>query len=291
LFVATTNSQILTSFKGSEGVDTARSYAKKNAITSPHLVFMGTSSMVITIGSIPVPVKFEMNTGKSAAWVYVFRSGDDTTKKMAIFVLKSYLGTIVQSSPVDQILQSGAIIHPNKNLDSVKWIDSDVMAGHFRNNTEFMDFYNSRSDSAQSFVGLYVNYNVPGLAIDEPYWGIVVSDSQKVKYCNAEAVTGDIICSPITSVETTLNINAKHLNVSPNPLTGDVLSIELPYESTISTPKLVIYNSNGIEIASYRLQSGLVQYQLPVGGLINGTYYINLTYDNSNYFAKFVINR
>ena len=119
------------SFKASDGLSKAQS---TTTLPNPELWGIGTIDTTV----MSIAVKFDMSTGTSNAWLYVFHSRTTDSLKICgvTYFLGSLFGYEVPASSGYDILP----FKPTKTLSGFTWIDSDVMAQKLRDNSEYKSF-------------------------------------------------------------------------------------------------------------------------------------------------------
>ena len=88
------NAQFLEKFAAYEGLDSARNSVSQVGYENPKLLLVLTSNDSLSFSGIPISVVFDMNTGKSEVWIYVFADAADTTKITGMITFNTVLDYI-----------------------------------------------------------------------------------------------------------------------------------------------------------------------------------------------------
>lgn len=268
---------ILVQFTMKKHVEFARGKAKESGLSDPKLVAGLTTNQELEYMGQTINVKFNMETGKSDMWVYVFKEGNDTTKLNAQLILETIFGRQSINVPLEDIEATDYSL--SSTLDGINYADSDEILKIIKENEIFADFYSKNNPLDQFSVALFSSLDLEGLTNNEPYWGFVMSKGVNFKLCGVHAVDKTVFCSP--DIVSVIEIEeANRMSAYPNPA-EDVIEIEnFPINGDFK-----IYDAYGraIEDVPYFIKSNGIT--LKIDSLTSGIYYLR-TEDNYILFMK-----
>lgn len=284
------NAQFLEKFAAYEGLDSARNSVSQVGYENPKLLLVLTSNDSLSFSGIPISVVFDMNTGKSEVWIYVFADAADTTKIIGIITFNTVLGFVTYPFGLEDF-DIKELITEFKYLDDVIWNNSDFFAEKIRSNTEYNEFYENHQPLSKFQIALAVNTFFQTLNWGEAYWLLQMEGKGENHECSVHSLLGTTDCNTITSVA--LNeIMKEYLKVFPNPA-SDYINIDLPEISDNQEIVFYIYDLNGNEIDIFKRpgDSKQVHFSLSQKEYSNGIYYIRYSINNQQYSIPFIIEK
>ncbi len=284
------NAQFLEKFSAYEGLDSARNSVSSLGYENPKLLLVLTSNDSLSLTGIPISVLFDMNTGKSEVWIYVFADAADTTKITGMITLNTVLGFVTYPFGLEDF-DVKELVTEFKYLDDVNWNNSDFFAEKIRNNTEYNEFYNSHKPLSKFQIALAVNSFYQSLNWGEAYWLLQVEGNDAKHECSVHSLLGTTDCNTITSVALNEIIN-EYLKVFPNPA-SDYINIDLPEISNYQEIVFYIYDLNGNQIDVFEKPGDTKQVHLSLNQkeYSNGIYIIRYSINNHQYSSPFIIER
>ncbi len=241
----------------------------KAGMTSPELMAVGTISGQLP--NVPLALEFDLKTGESTVWVYVFKSADDNSDVRAIGVVKLILFFMAQEISLADL--GGLPIEPDAKIDLDKWkIDSDGFVKKLWENGTFTDYLDVYPNTKLEMLGLGVNFANP-LDPNAATWGGVFSDGDSPRLtCITNAETGETICFDLPAGVPDETI--QNIEISPNPFSQFAT---INYELTNSgNVELKVYDMLGNEVAELvndYLDAGIHSSVFNAAGHNEGLYY------------------
>jgi hypothetical protein len=261
--------QLMNSYKAKDGIEEARSWLKTNGMKDPRLILLATTSQEIDNSGIKIKIVFDFESGKSQAWIYLFRDAIDTTIIKGVAVAKTFLGTQVIEIPYQDMMPDSMSVNMNISIEKYSYFDSDIASKKFKENSVFADFYNMTKPQDMLTMALFVSDGFGSVnGSPEPYWGIIMVKNGTQKMCVSQAVNGEIFCTnDIINGVKEINNTDKMLSY-PNPaeeyLNIDNIPISDKYE---------VYDTFGRRV-DVRYSLGGNSLRLNIGGLSSGVYYL-----------------
>lgn len=243
VFIEAHSQDTLQQFTAKEGLATAIQTAKDSEIENPQLTFVGTANQVIQLGVVQVEVKFDINTGKSTSWVYVFYDAK-SNDFYGWIVFNSKLGgyNTLPFDP-DQLVEEGINLNKDYTLEGIEWFDSDSTASRYRNNLEFYNFYMKKQDPDQFYAAVFNNSFIQALDIGEAYWALSVTNDNNVETCSWEMSTDYMLCGSEVLAVAERNLLTDDINVQPNPASEYITLTGI--KDLSGSARIVIYSVNG----------------------------------------------
>lgn len=219
------NAQLFQQFLPGKCRATAETQAKG---TNPgsQLIAIGTMKATIPLGFADVNVSYNLQTGKSESWFYVFRSDTSTS---AILYLSNALVACF-AVPLEDV---GI---PDEGLGTVElpgfFLEGETLMGHVSQDSNYQKYRTMYPDSLPSVVLLSTSPGAfLGFPPGTPYWIISFAPGRPPNQtsgmnCFVHAQTGETICvlTP-TSVQ---QANGKgQVSIHPNPV-DDVFTASIP---------------------------------------------------------------
>ena len=130
------NSQLLTKFKASEGLSKATQVAKDSGMVNPELVAIFTAAGEYNTGQMNITLEYDKDKGTSTAWIYLFRSPNNTSVMRAFAVAKLFI-FLGAEIPLNQF---GNIPITPETPISGTWIDSDKLMTNLKANQTYTSF-------------------------------------------------------------------------------------------------------------------------------------------------------
>lgn len=263
------NAQGFDYFKANEGLERAREQAEGTGYENAKLVFIGTIKQTFDLGVAgELTIELKIEDGTSNGWVYLFRANDNLEDMVAYLVVKSgLLGFLPFPVPVTDLLEGGIPIEPEYTLDDVEWIGSDVACQRLRETSEFMDYYNAHPEPDQFMFGLFKNSLYEFIDVGAAMWGVSIRDEITGKTCGVDAVTEEVYCSNISSIEE--NTSNQNIFISPNPAFDN---INIEFSEYPEYNKLYIFNQLGQIVKTVEIQSNNVS--ISIDTMPAGIYYV-----------------
>lgn len=289
-FFIETNAQTLIQFKSKDGMTFANTEAKK-ASTDPKL--RSIASIAGTFSS--QNLSFDLSTGKSSIWVYVYQDGTNKDSIIAVpvlyvsvFTINNYINakSLISNLPLTDFLK----YLPSSLLSTTSWIDSDIMGKDVLANTDYKTFIGKNPNEKPSVLGMGNNELNPLLKKGDPYWTVTIGDATTTKSlnCSVQAITRETSCISITSVEEEFALNNPAF---PNPAKSFVY-FTVPDNFISDEAMLELYSNDGTKILENKIfKSDGNKFHLPTDFLTNGSYFIKVGNSNLNFVQKFVVNR
>ncbi len=275
-------------FTALQGLPTAQSSARET---------LGEDASVVLIGAPGAfefqsfNFSFDIDTGRSNAWGYVFHS--KSSGELATYIVIRFLAY--------QAFELSTLPFPipgnlTTELDtSGTYADSDNMAERLKTDTAFQNYQTDLPESLPQFVTFSQvidpdSLQLPnGFPIDQETWTIsFTGGGDSTMTCFVASGTGEVFCrriyGPPTSSPRTEEGVVASLRVAPNPARDHVLiSLQGYSPAQLSSSRLVLINSIGQVVAdlteSFR-GNGNRQAELSVEGLPAGHYRSLLTGEN-----------
>ncbi len=290
-FCFSTYAQYIVSYSAIDGIEVARNKAKTTEDDELKLLMIMTSNGELELNGIPLPIKFDINTGKCEYWIYAFINTKDTTEIRFIAVLK-FLGNPLQGFNANIVGYDVTRLNISEmiKLDSINWIGSDSLVERLKVDDDFMEFYGNNNQ--QTDVSLSINTDNPLLNFGEPYWQLTIGSDSFKRTCFVNAISGDITCDEITSVESNSIEISNDLLIYPNPA-NDYINIRLPETSNNLETQFSIFDIYGRELERFSSipQNNEIRHILDQKVFSNGVYYLQYSLKNQNFSVPFVIER
>jgi len=285
-FAAFDTSAQFTTFKASEGLSTAQSLA--NAVggnfTNMEVFIVGTASQ--TFG--PVTVAFDLSSGKSTAWLYLFRSKENKDSVKAYGVVKvPFLGFQAMEIPYGDIV--GMIpFQPDATLKDVTFIDSDAMMTAIRNNSVYKAAATADQSIKLSYCAVAVN-PLPIYTVGDPYWAAIFTTQHEKVQCVLNSKTGSLDCF---SQEVSVNESVDNLTISafPNPASS-VIFITIPKNIQSAEYTFGLFDQSGNKVTDLKAPTfGETEtVSVAVEALPAGAYFLRFASAKGDYNTKFVV--
>ena len=271
--------QIMNPYKAKDGIEDARSWLKNNSMKDPRLVLLATTSQEIDYAGTKIKIQFDFETGKSQAWIYLFRDEIDTSLIKGVAVIKTFLGVQVIEIPYKSLMPSNLNVNLDISVEKYSYFDSDIASQKFKENTDFADFYNKTKPEDMITMALFISEGFDGSLELQPYWGIIMQKNGTQKMCVSQAVSGNIFCTPDLINGVNDFNNSEKLSSYPNPAEDYINIDNIP-----SSDKYEVYDTFGRKVdINYSLGGNSLR--LNIGGLSSGVYYLR-TSGNSILFIK-----
>lgn len=259
-------------FSMKKHIEYARQKAKETGLLEPKLLCALTSEREFEYFGTKFQLKYDLSTGKSDAWIYVFKEKNDSNVVHAELVVETVV--TVLSLPVTQLQLDLPMMTKNVTLDDVNYEDSDVIIPIITQNIDFIDYYNQNQPFDQFNIIIANAAQVYNLIPNNPYWALAMEKNKIIKFCYAHAFTKEFACSS-EYVSINDNNNSK-INMYPNP-SSDLINIDNFPDNEF----FEIYDVYGSKIDNIPFQvnnNGLV---LDIKNLTSGVYYLRT---KQNYF-------
>lgn len=272
-------------FKAKEGLPTAIQAAKDEGMENPLLVMVGTMTETINFQGMDINIYFDLETGTSNMWAYLFKA-EDSEQLLFFGVVK--FGVIYFAIPTDptEIITNNYALDPTKAIGDAQWMDSPEMADRLKATPELISFLEDHPEPDMVMVMLFYNSLLEDLPKDEVFWAYQVNDEEVSKSCAVNSVSGDVICSSITKVETL--ISADRISAYPNPAES-VVTIDLNENFELSRDNIELFDSFGREITG-KVNISVYGFKLMIDvvSLSPGVYYAKLKSGRNAIFAPVV---
>ncbi len=283
--------QLTRATKAKEGIDKAVEIAKDSGYTDPELLGIGTSPGDYDMGGFQIEIKYDYKTGKADGWAYMLRAADDTSKRMAVAVSKTFLGTYLAFGvPFDMLGDLPSFTSKKIDIDNI--MDSDEMADYLNKNQKFNDYIKANKDAKLEVVGCFKNSSNPVFELGEIYWMLNLRNEGKIMICAVHAETGETQCNSLTSVAE-IPDDLYENQVYPNPADG-FIKLKLTEEVFNQELEISVYDLNGSRIlhydSIYEISEGEFL-NIPVKNLSAGYYYLVIGSSNDLVSKPFVITR
>lgn len=273
-------------YLASEGLQKASDQAETSGMTNPELIFAGTINRSIAVGQFNLDVSFNLDNGKSDIWLYTFRSADDhdnTASYAVIYFMSQFvafpvaLGDYIADIPftADMALPDFGTI-----------IDSDRMAEIFRNYDDFTNYMDAHPEPETMMIGLFMNSKYEFMNFNEPIWAAMFIDLGDTYVCGIQAISEDVLCSDISSVDDASLSESTRL--FPNPA-ANCVNLEFPSDFALIAPETKIFDSFGSEIQISDVAIYGNRLVVPVSNLSPGAYFIKAKIADKIIYKPFVI--
>ncbi len=286
----TANAQFLEKFTAKDGLETAKNAMSSSNYQNLKLLAVLTANAELEYSGIPIIVTFDLNTGKSETWIYIFTDASDTTKRAGVSLFKSGDMFIPQTFDGSDI-EIDEILKEFKYLDDVEWNDSGFFAEKIRANQDYQNFYEANKPLDKFQIALAVNSIFPELNWGEAYWLLQASGNSVEHECSVHSLHGTTDCKNVIS-DVFDEIVKNYSKVYPNPA-KDYINIFLPEISNQIETQFSIFDIYGREIDRFsaNIESNEIHYLLNQKGFSNGMYFIKYLINNKLYTIPFVIER
>lgn len=232
----------------------------------------GTQLFAIMTSMAPdSPMPLDLNTGKAALWIYLFKSVESPTQGLLIILFKfDSAFFMLPGEEIDELPED------LQSIESNNWINSDAMISELKKNNSFSSYLESNPEilSVQIILSyaassLSEEMPIPPQFMDKLIW---IASINEDFHCFIDALTGETFCisAPSEVVETKLNNNLK---AYPQPA-SDLLEITLPENSSCN--KVEIYNIFGQLISDFTPTANNNVISINTTGLNTGTYIVKM---------------
>lgn len=282
-------SQLLESYKPTDGLSHAIDKAKSDGISAPQLLLIGTYNG--SLAGSGIVLNYDLNAGTSTAWAYLISSQSDTNIKSTYVVTQaSILGakTWLALKLDNAIITSKIPFMPTQSLNEIKWIDNDIASSYILKNDKYVTYKANNPSSSVEFVGLAVN-TYPFFQQNQPYWLYMFKNNSTPDFiCGVNALTGETECTSYSSVNESSNDNGK-VTLYPNP-SSDNIFIKLSDQSdNFHYESIKIFDNTG-NLCKYfpannYFNSNIIE--LPVSDLSTGNYIIEIRINRNIQYINF----
>ena len=264
----------LQNFKASEGLPKAQTAASDANLPNPELIMVFTANQTFNYQGTEIKITFDITKGTANAWIYVYRSRDNhqLLKVFGVYkvILLGFMSTEVDPS---QIIGTGLPVNPEGVIPG-GWKDSDAAAAVFRNDQDFMTFYNAHTNPELFVFTLFVNDAYNYIPKNQLYWGMSIIDKGNEKSCATHAFNLDFTCGTIFSVDES-NTEITALELYPNPAHDNIMITGFSGKCLIT--KLEILNLSGEKVKELlpdNSSTGIINADIKV--LESGTYILRI---------------
>ena len=265
-----------------EGVSTAEKKISDSLGAGTDLI------AVATVGGLPIqgiPLEFNLDNGKSLAWIYAFRteSGDIAT----VAVVRLIIFTAFSLPEVPLPLPEAILQDVNKEGT---YSDSDKMLEQLEKDQTYSNYRKKLPESNPSLVilGQILDDDSDRIPDDFPLaqsiWTVsFTGQGDSAMTCWVATGTGQTFCfqNPFSSVDEENRQRGTTVTVGPNPA-RDIITVTLHNLSTAtSRVHLGLFNSLGEEVLdlSSRVSLSGSSFSFETGALPAGLYHLILTED------------
>lgn len=261
LFPSTT-AQAQTQYSAKDGIAAATKNAKDSLAPDAVLTFIGTTGALERLApgtTLPITIQYDLNTGKSSAWIYVFYSPSTSQNRMVGVVSLGFLGYLAFG-----LGQLPLPIPGSQNVvDMTKtYSNSDKMMTKLKTDTAFTRYRTQFPTMPPTlvFLGDFIandSLKLPGgFPISEQMWTTnFVGGGDSSMTCLVSTQTGATFCQRIAAPTLgthDIPVTPAYANmfISPNPSNGSTrVSIVLPAAvSPAQGVTVALFNAGGARV-------------------------------------------
>lgn len=248
------------SFLAKQGLEKAIAAAAADGITNPELLLVMSMKRTITVtnpldqSDLDIEVQFNIDDGTSNVWLYLFRSADDHEMKATIGVVKVMIVGLYAQKISDfefEIPVLGSDF--DETLNGVNWIESDQMAGIFKQESSLMDFIDANPNPETEVVALSMNPEFPFISEEMPAWYYAILANDDSHICVLNNNNQSVVCQDdFLGVEEVLG--SDDIGIAPNPA-NDFIGLDIPESYNKINANVSIFDAYGREVYSAELKS------------------------------------
>lgn len=273
-------------FTALEGLPTAQTAAEASLGDDAYPVLIGAPGDFDFQG---FPLRFDLESGRSSVWGYVFYSPSK----------EEFFSLIVVRFIIYQAIELGSLPFPVP-LDGVgelntaaTYADSDEMIVRLESDTAYRQYRSDLPDASPAFLSLSQlletdSLELPnGFPVGQGTWTVMFQGGgDSTMTCFVASETGEAFCRRIYGLPTSgVHDPADHdaqtaapaLTVTPNPAGGDVtISISGKTERELAGSRLLLYNGAGqvaLDLTGSLVANGYAQARFPASLLPAGLYH------------------
>ena len=271
-------------FTAREGIETATTTAKEALGNDAELI------MIATPGSFDyqgLNLSFDLNTGKSNIWMYIFHSpsSGELASYMVVRLLTYQtfdLGTVPFPLP-DTLINSVDM--------SGTYANSDAMVNRLKTDTAYQKYRKDLPDAKPQFISIGQMFggdslDLPnGFPIGQSTWTVSFSGSEdSTMTCFVASKTGEAFCRRVYGIASSVDQRegmSVSMQVAPNPSAGRVgITMQGYTPAQLSGCRLMLFNTAGemvSDLTSSLHEQGNGRAEFSVEGLPPGPYHCLLT--------------
>jgi len=278
-FTFAQSQSLITPVTMSKNLESARSEAKGSGLLDPKLIAVLTANQELDYLGQKISVAFDLESGKSGMWIYVFIDNSATKQVYGVLSFQTFVGPQFIDIPTENL--SIENFSTSVFLDDFAYMGSEEVIKIIKENSDFVDYYSNNTPLDAFSVALFSSLGSEGLLDNQPYWGFVMVKGDKVKMCSVHAIDATSVCSPdiINSIN---DDNMKNsISAYPNPA-EDVIDVDDFYING----GFDVYDVYGrkIENFDYSLkQNGIT---MNISNLSSGVYYLRTKQDYLLFIKK-----
>lgn len=240
------------------------------------LVAVITANVTLPVLGTEVQVSFNLQNGKSEAWIYVYRSAIGDSSILIPVIQIPFLRTC---SPLDLPLPSVPIGELGSTPVVASPLEGSALITALQTDERYKTYRSSFPDSLPSIVTLATAVaDVPGFPAGTPYWVVFFTGGTAATNmtCFVHATTGLANCLGVDVNSVADNAASLGISVAPNPV-RDVAYVTLPEAWTHQRVDIEIVDMLGNTRKTLSTVASIPGLILPIDDLPLGAYTLRLT--------------